>query len=276
MIDLAQMQILTAAIVLATLWTLEAVVPFLPNRRHRFSHAARNITIGAVNAIILAALFALLLVSLTAWSEAQNFGLLHWLNLPVFTSTFLAILILDGWMYLWHRANHRIPFLWRFHKVHHSDPEMDASTAVRFHTGEILIAAVLRLGIIALFGLTLWQVLLYDLLLVPVILFHHSNIRFPEKFDEPFRALFASPRMHRVHHSPERRETDSNYSSIFSFWDRLARSFRLCDNTLKIKYGLSEYSKTETEKLSVLAMMPFQESGLKKMSEQNSKTLAAS
>ena len=258
MVDLANIQVLAAAIVLALLWTLEWAVPFLPSRQGRFKHAARNITVGLFNSVILALLFAPGLFLLTDWTESNNFGLLHLVDLPLWASTVFAILLQDAWMYVWHRANHRAAFLWRFHKVHHSDPEMDASTAVRFHTGEILISAVLRLAVIAVLGLTLWQILLYDLLILPVILFHHSNIRFPEKFDKPYRALFASPAMHRIHHSPERIETDSNYSTIFSFWDRLARSFRLREKPVDVKYGLSEFTGTETEKFSVLAMMPFQ------------------
>ena len=260
MIDLANMQIVVAAIVLALLWMLEAVIPFLPNRQRKAKHSARNITIGAFNAVILAILFAPVLFRLTTWTESNNFGLLHLIDLPIWALAIVAVLLQDAWMYFWHRANHRLPFLWRFHKVHHSDPEMDASTAVRFHTGEILISAVLRLGIIALLGLSLWQVLLYDLLMMPIILLHHSNINFPEKLDRFYRALFASPAMHRIHHSPERIETDSNYGTIFSFWDRLARSFRLRESIAEVKYGLSEFTGNETESFSVLALMPFENS----------------
>lgn len=260
MLDLANLQIFVAASVLALIWTLETVIPFHPDRRERFKHSARNIFIGLFNAVIMALLFAPILVSLTNWTEANNFGFLHLIALPVWASAVFALLLQDAWMYAWHRANHSVPFLWRFHKVHHSDPEMEASTAVRFHTGEILISAVLRFGVIALLGLSLWQILLYDLLLVPVILFHHSNIIFPEIFDKFFRAVFASPAMHRIHHSLERIETDSNYGSIFSFWDRLARSFRLRENTGnagQMKYGLSEFSENEADKIFVLASMPF-------------------
>lgn len=260
MFDLANMQIVVAAIVLALLWMLEAVFPFLPNRQGKIKHSARNITIGAFNAVILAILFAPVLFRLTTWTESVNFGLLHLIDLPIWFSAILAILLQDAWMYVWHRANHRFPFLWRFHKVHHSDPEMDASTAVRFHTGEILISAVLRLGIIAVLGLSLWQVLLYDFLMMPIILLHHSNLNFPEKLDNFYRTLFASPAMHRIHHSPERVETDSNYGTIFSFWDRLAWSFRLRENTVEVKYGLREFSGNETESFSVLALMPFENS----------------
>ena len=258
MIDLANLQIIVAGVILAILWTLEAVIPFLPDRRERVKHSARNITIGAFNAVILTVLYAPILFRLTAWTSNNNFGLLHLVDLPLWVSVISAILLQDAWMYAWHRANHRFPFLWRFHKVHHSDPQMDASTAVRFHTGEILISAVLRLGVIAILGLSLRQVLLYDLLIIPVILFHHSNVQFPEKFDKYYRVLFASPAMHRIHHSPERIETDSNYSTIFSFWDRLARSFRVRENTIGVKYGLREYSGNETESFQALASMPFE------------------
>jgi sterol desaturase/sphingolipid hydroxylase (fatty acid hydroxylase superfamily) len=267
--ELANMQIIAAAIVMASLWTLEAIFPFLPNRPGRFGRNARNIAIGMINSVILALLYAPVVVGLTAWTRANEFALLNLFSLSVWTSAILAFLLQDAWMYLWHRLNHRIPFLWRFHKVHHSDPFMNASTAVRFHTGEILISAILRLGVIALTGLSLWQVLLYDLVMIPVIFFHHSDLRFPEKADKIYRALFASPAMHRIHHSPVRVETDSNYGTIFSFWDRLGRSFRLRASNGEVKYGLDELTGTATERLSAIALMPFQNSAARLKNKLN-------
>lgn len=260
MIDLGGLQIVTAAVVLVLLWTLETVIPFLPNSQERFKHDVRNLVIGLFNSIILAALFAPIFFFVTSWTQAKSFGLLNLVNLPVWFSTILAILLQDSWLYFWHRINHRIPFLWRFHKVHHSDSTMNASTAIRFHTGEILISAVLRLGVIAFLGLSLWQVLLYDLLIIPFIFLHHSNVQFPGKLDKIYQVLFVSPAMHRIHHSPERIETDSNYGAIFSFWDKLGHSLRLRENAIEVKFGLSEFKNKETESLPVLAMMPFQHS----------------
>jgi sterol desaturase/sphingolipid hydroxylase (fatty acid hydroxylase superfamily) len=258
--SLAKIQIALAAVILMLIWLLESFMPVLPNPAdNRISHSVRNILIGVFNAIVLTLLFLPLFAGLTTWLEKNEFGLLHLVELPVFVSAFLAIFLQDAWMYIWHRANHRIPFLWRFHKVHHSDPAMDASTAIRFHPGEIMISAILRMGVIALAGLSLWQVLLYDLFLLPVILVHHSNVRFPERLDRFYRLLLASPAMHRVHHSPKQIETDSNYGSIFSFWDRLARSFRLPEKNAPIKYGLNEYKGIPTESFSVLALMPFKQ-----------------
>jgi sterol desaturase/sphingolipid hydroxylase (fatty acid hydroxylase superfamily) len=115
---------------------------------------------------------------------------------------------------------------------------MDATTAIRFHTGEALISAALRLALVPLLGITLRQLLLYESLMAPVILFHHSNVKFPEKVDQWVRALIVTPAIHRVHHSRMRFETDSNYSIVFSFWDRIAGTFQLRRDGRPVNFGL--------------------------------------
>jgi sterol desaturase/sphingolipid hydroxylase (fatty acid hydroxylase superfamily) len=169
----------------------------------------------------------------------------------------LAVLMLDGWMYLWHRASHRLPFLWPFHQVHHSDTEMDASSAVRFHPVEILLSGWLRTGVVLLLGITLPQMLLYETLLMPVIFFHHSNCRFPERLDKFLRLLITSPAMHRVHHSPVQSATDSNYSSIFSFWDRLGNSLCLPATEKTRCFGLKGFDGVEWQQFKGMLLMPF-------------------
>jgi sterol desaturase/sphingolipid hydroxylase (fatty acid hydroxylase superfamily) len=256
-IDLSHAQAFTTAFGLVSLWVLESWLPFMKGRRQRLRHAVRNLTLGLLNAAVLALLAAPLLVRITAWAEHSGVGLMRLVNLPVAGSTLLALLLLDGWMYLWHRANHRLPLLWRFHRVHHSDPALDVTSAIRFHTGEILISAVLRLALMPLFGIALWQLLLYDTLLLPVIQFHHSNVRFPERWDRWLRVLIASPAMHRVHHSRIRSETDSNYASIFSFWDRLGQTFRWRHDVENIRYGLDGYDVEKWQQLNGLLQTPF-------------------
>ena len=122
-------------------------------------------TITALHVAVMALAFASV-TSLTArWAEAAGFGLLRWVpDMPVALSTVVAVVLMDGWMYVWHRMNHVVPFLWRFHRVHHSDPHMDVTTATRFHPGEIALSAVLRLGVIALLGMSVSQVVVYGLL----------------------------------------------------------------------------------------------------------------
>jgi sterol desaturase/sphingolipid hydroxylase (fatty acid hydroxylase superfamily) len=257
MADLSHTQTITAAFGLVSLWALEGWLPFRKGRSQRLLHATRNLTMGLLNGVLIALLVAPLVVFVAAWAEISGVGLLRLVGLPGVFSTILALLLLDGWMYLWHRANHRFPLLWRFHRVHHSDPALDVTSAIRFHAGEILISSALRLILIPLLGLSLWQLLLYDALLLPVIQFHHSNVRFPERWDRWLRLLIASPAMHRVHHSRIRVETDSNYSSIFSFWDRLGQSFRWRHDVEKVRYGLEGYDEEKWQRVTGLLQTPF-------------------
>jgi sterol desaturase/sphingolipid hydroxylase (fatty acid hydroxylase superfamily) len=205
-----------AACVLILLTALESWLPAALDRQRRLRHAARNLSLGSLNVALLALLATPFLAQVAVWAEENRVGLLRLMNVSPMIGGVLAILLFDAWMYLWHRANHQLGFLWRFHRVHHSDPEMDATTAVRFHTGEILISSALRLAVIPLLGITIYQLLVYEMALLPVILFHHSNVRFPESLDRWLRTIIVTPAIHRVHHSRLRMETDSNYSSIFS------------------------------------------------------------
>jgi sterol desaturase/sphingolipid hydroxylase (fatty acid hydroxylase superfamily) len=252
---------LIASAGLILLWTLETWLPAALGRRRRLRHAAGNLTLALLNALALALLAGPLLILTAERAAESGFGLLRLLSLPPLASAALAVLMLDGWMYLWHRANHRFAFLWRFHRVHHSDAEMDATTALRFHPGEILISASLRLALIPLLGVTLPQLLLYDALLMPVILFHHSNVRFPERWDRLMRALLASPAMHRVHHSRARAEADSNYASVLSCWDRLGRSLRLREGGQPVNFGLDEFGGEDRESAAGMLLMPFAPAG---------------
>jgi sterol desaturase/sphingolipid hydroxylase (fatty acid hydroxylase superfamily) len=249
--------ITTAVVILILLMSLESWLPAALDRHHRLRHAARNLALGLLNATLVALLATPFLAQIAFWAEENRVGFLRLLNLSPVIGGALAILLFDAWMYLWHRANHQLGFLWRFHRVHHSDPELDATTAVRFHTGEILISSGLRLAVIPLLGITIYQLLVYEMLLLPVILFHHSNVRFPEKLDHWLRPIIVTPAIHRVHHSRLRMETDSNYSSIFSFWDRMARTFRLRRDGQPVNFGLDEFDSEKWQRPSGLMVMPF-------------------
>jgi sterol desaturase/sphingolipid hydroxylase (fatty acid hydroxylase superfamily) len=231
---------LTAAAGLTLILGLEGWLPAATGRRGRARHAARNLALGLLNAVALILLAAPLIARVSAWAEDGGFGLLRVLSLPPAVAVAAAFLLFDAWMYLWHRANHTFSFLWRFHRLHHSDAEMDATTAVRFHVGETLISSVLRLAVIPLLGVTVHQLLIYETLLLPVILFHHGNVRFPERLDRWLRLLVVTPAIHRVHHSRLRAESDSNYSSVFSFWDRVAGTLRLRRDGRPVNFGLPE------------------------------------
>lgn len=242
---------------LILLWTLETWLPAASGRQNRVRHAVRNLSLGLLNALTLGALATPLITQLSLRSEEAGFGLLRLFHLPPVASTITAILLFDGWMYLWHRANHQFPFLWRFHRVHHSDAEMDATSAVRFHTGEIFISSALRLAVIPLLGITPWQLLMYESLMMPVILFHHSNVNLPARLDRWLRVVIVSPAIHRVHNSRVQMETDSNYATVFSFWDRIGGTFRLRKDGRPVDFGLDEFDGDEWQRMSGLLTTPF-------------------
>ena len=254
--QLLNIQTVVAVGALAALWLLEAWAPVFADRPHRWRHALRNLAVAGVNMAVIGLLFAAAAAAVAGWAERSGFGLLHRFAAPVWVELPLALLLFDAWMYLWHRANHRVPFLWRFHRMHHSDPDMDVTTALRFHFGEITISSALRLAVVPLLGLTLWQVILYEIILLPVIAFHHSNVALPEKYDRLLRAVIVSPNMHRVHHSDWQPETDSNYSSVFSWWDRLGCSFRRRDDVRTLRYGLRELDGMEWQSVWGLLKTP--------------------
>ncbi len=251
MADLIRSQKIILASALVLVWVLESVIPFIHGRSHRLQHAGRNLGLGLVNSVLSGLITVALLTMVITRAENSQFGLLRLLALPDFAANIFAIFLLDGWMYLWHRVNHVIPFLWSLHRVHHSDREMDVTTAVRFHPGEILISTGLRLMLIALLGLSLTQILLYDTLLVVVIFLHHSNINLPFFIDKLLRVIITTPSLHRVHHSPVTREANSNFGSVFSFWDRIARTFRLRNDQTAIVYGVEGQESIFTKYLRI-------------------------
>ncbi len=231
---------LAATVMLAVLWCAESAAPMYVGRTGRVPHALRNLALGLVNTLLIALPFAGLMWAVTNWAQDHSLGLYAVLPGPAWLGWVVVLILFDAWMYLWHRLNHRVPLLWRFHAVHHSDREMDASSAFRFHTGEIALSFVARLAVLPLLGMTMPQLLLYESVLLPVILFHHSNIRLPAGIDRVLRLIIVTPWMHWVHHSRIRVETDSNYASVLSVWDRLFGSFRLRQDPERIALGLDD------------------------------------
>src|SRR5688572_14597597 len=162
-----------AAVVLAVLWTLESLAPMFVGRQRRLSHIATNLALAGINALIASG-FAFAILGVTEWARTRPFGLLNLTPLPTWLHWLGAIVLFDCWQYWWHRFNHRVPLLWRFHAVHHSDAEMDASSGVRFHTGEMVLSFLARLAVLPLIGVTVPQLLVYETISLPVILFHHK------------------------------------------------------------------------------------------------------
>lgn len=246
-----------AAAVLGAMWVLEGLVPMFEGRRGRARHGAANVALGLANAAVVAFAFAAATLAATEWARENGFGVVRWLGMEGVAAAVGAFVLIDLWQYAWHRLNHRLPLLWRFHAVHHADRDLEASSGLRFHTGEIVLSSLARLAVLPLLGVSIVHVLLYEAVLLPVILFHHANIRLPEGVDRRLRWLVVTPRMHWVHHSRRRLETDSNYASVFSAWDRLFGSFRLSRDPGALRLGLAGMRKREWATLPGMLAMPF-------------------
>jgi sterol desaturase/sphingolipid hydroxylase (fatty acid hydroxylase superfamily) len=169
----------------------------------------------------------------------------------------LGFLLMDLSFYYWHVVNHRIPFLWRFHNVHHIDPDLDVSTALRFHFGEVALSAAFRVVQVSAIGLTAWMFAAYELVFQANTLFHHSNVRLPVGVERVLNLVLVTPRMHGIHHSQVRDETNSNYSVVFSWWDRLHRTLGLNIPQADIVTGIPAYSDPEDNKVWNNLLLPF-------------------
>lgn len=246
------------ALTLTAMWGWESVAPFFRNPPHRWRHDLRNLAIGGLNGAFLAIVFAGVTTEFAAYVETNTIGLLHIVSLPIWLHYGLAFVFLDCWIYLWHRLNHTIPFLWRFHRVHHSDNHMDATSATRFHTGEIAFSMMLRFPVIALVGLPMPVIIAYDITMFICTMFHHANIALPTRLDKLVRFVTVSPFMHKVHHSRLHAETDSNYSTVLSVWDRVFGSYRERENYEDIRLGLDGFDGEEKQSIPGLLKAPFQ------------------
>lgn len=262
MLNQIEPKTVVAASFLCVLWLTEHQFPFFlefwSNKSDRLRHDVKNVALGAANALIAMALTGSLLVAIELYS--RDMGILRKISVPTVAATAIALVMLDLWMYVWHRLNHTVPFLWRFHRMHHSDPSVDASTGVRFHTGEIVMSGFARAALLPVLGFSLWQMALYDALLLPVVLFHHSNVRFPRWLDYGLTVLVVTPAMHRVHHSQWRPETDSNFASILPLWDRMFRTFRLREDASTIQLGLAEFEDRQWQTLWGMVKTPVAQS----------------
>jgi len=198
-----------------------------------------------------------LALATAAWTEARTFGLLHLASLPFWWQLVAGVLLMDLTFYYWHRLNHTRSLLWRFHNVHHVDPDMDVSTSFRFHFGEVLYSTVFRLLQVGLLGILPAAYLAYELLFNCATMFHHSNVRLPLALERRLNKIFVTPRMHGVHHSVVGRETNSNYSVVFSVWDRLNRSLRLNVPQSEIIIGVPGYLLPRDNHFIPLLKHPF-------------------
>lgn len=201
--------------------------------RDKLSRIFKNIFFWLVNIGIT----PIIILPITIYATQFEFHVLFKFENVIFNFLF-QLIIIDIFLYWWHRLNHQIPFLWRFHHVHHLDETLDISSGVRFHFGEVILSALVRSIIIITFNISLINLLVIEAIILLSSIFHHSNINLPSKLEKILSNLIVTPSIHWVHHHKRQSETDANYSTIFSLWDKLFKSRSKFKRKIKMPIGV--------------------------------------
>ncbi|HET8704958.1 MAG TPA: sterol desaturase family protein, partial [Pseudomonadales bacterium] len=222
------------------------------------SRALINISLTLINTLILRLVFPVLAVQFAWLMQNHAVGLFHWLELPAWLEIALAFLMLDAGVYWQHRLFHVFPWLWRFHRVHHCDIELDVTTALRFHPGEAVLSMLIKLSLIAVLGADPLAVLLFELCLNLGALFSHANIKIHRRLEPVLRAIIVTPDMHRLHHSILAKELNRNFGFFLSVWDRLFKSY-LTKSPQEIagtRIGLNRFRERADQQIGALLLNP--------------------
>ncbi len=248
--------ILTVGIAIVLLLLGEHFFPLRSRRRPLLPRWGVNaafslLTYGSAYLVVRPAILAALSIS------NGRFGIFPWLRLGMIPEAILSFLALDFTFYGWHRANHAFKQLWRFHNVHHIDPDLDLSTAFRFHFVEVALSSVFRFFQVLLLGVPFPIQAVFDIVFQTATFFHHSNLRLPTALESVLQNIFVTPRLHGIHHSKKENETNSNYSVIFSIWDQWLRTFTPGIPVREIQIGVPGYDKVEDNYLKNAIAHPF-------------------
>lgn len=239
------------------LFALERLFP-LRKRKARFAQRLLvNAIVSALAIIVAAIVVRPVAMRVLGWAGENEWGLATLLSKNATAQAIAAFLLMDLSFYYWHRANHVWPVLWRFHNAHHIDPDLDVTTAVRFHFVEIAYSAAFRAVEVALIGGSAAVFIAYEIVFQLNTLFQHSNVRLPERLERALNVVIVTPRMHGIHHSKRFDEVNSNWSSVFSFWDRLHGTLRLDVPQDAIDIGIAGYARPADNSVASVIAMPF-------------------
>lgn len=254
--------ILAFAIIAATFLffaSLELVVPFRALSQPKRQRWLTNLALFVIDALALRLVVPLAMIGMAVLAEERGWGLLNQVALPAWFAGLVAFLVLDFALFVQHWATHRIPILWRMHRVHHVDRDFDVTTAARFHPFEIVLSMIYKVGIVAVLGAPALAVFLFEVLFTMATLFSHSNTRLPRPFEASVRTVIVTPDMHRIHHSARENETNSNYGTLLSCWDRLLGTYvsKASEDQRIMAIGLENWQTDEPRKLGWSLLLPF-------------------
>jgi sterol desaturase/sphingolipid hydroxylase (fatty acid hydroxylase superfamily) len=236
---------------------LEILVPYRKSSVSKLNRWINNLALTLFNSILVRLIFSAAILGMATYTESHRLGVLHMVEAPKWLRILFTVAFMDFVLYIWHLLNHEMPLLWRFHRVHHSDLNMDVSTATRFHFGELGISAVIKISLIFFLGAGIQGVLIFESAVVLCAQFHHSSLKIPEWFEMIFLILFVPPSMHRIHHSVIIKERNTNYGTISSLWDRILGTLLIKVDQAKIRIGVGAYRNPNKLNLYHLLVMPF-------------------
>ena len=244
---------------IAIVAALEAVMPRRALSQSMGLRWFGNIAVAIIDILLIRSIFPLLGIALALNSSENNWGLMPLMHVPATLAFAIGIIILDFNNYLQHYLLHRIPLLWRLHRMHHSDMDYDFSTSLRFHPLEAIFSVALELMVIFIFGIPAFAYLIYKLVRVLMAAFVHCNLLIPENIDRQLRKVIVTPDLHRIHHSVHPDETNSNYGFHLSVWDRIFGSYRDAprDGQTTMQIGLHEFREAGDQSLWALLINPF-------------------
>jgi sterol desaturase/sphingolipid hydroxylase (fatty acid hydroxylase superfamily) len=238
--------------------TIEYLAPQLPGDADRRRRWFTNFGLGLLNGLIVSAIPAAT-VSAAWWAQESNFGLLNLLAVPWWPALIATVLARSLAQYVFHLLNHKVPLLWRLHRVHHSDVHLDVSSAFRNHPLEVIIHAAFMALVAAVCGLSPVVLAAYEIVELFANIFVHANLKTSQRIEDLLRMLFVTPSLHRLHHSPIQMETDSNYGNILSVWDRACGTYR--GDTIQsgpvLRFGLDEISRDRAADLQAQLVLPW-------------------
>lgn len=242
---------------LTIFFLIENAAPLFKITYNRKTHTGLNLFFTLTTIVVNFAM-AFLLVMSADWVDANDFGLIQWISMPIVAKVIVGLLLMDliG-AYAPHWVEHHVAWMWQFHLIHHSDQHVDTTTANRHHPGESVIRFIFTLIAVFMVGAPMWLVFLYQSMSVVMTQFNHSNVKMPEWLDNALVWIFCTPNMHRVHHHYRQPYSDTNYGNIFSFWDRIFGTYIKVDNS-KLVYGVDTHMDTnEVESIVELLKVPF-------------------
>ncbi len=241
---------------LSIFWILEGIYPLKKHQYNKWKHAKTNLILLA-STMIINVIFGFITIGVFSWIETTNFGLLNMIDWPVWIEIILAIMILDFTsQYVVHVLLHKVPIMWLFHTVHHSDTHVDVTSGTRHHPIDFIFRETFALIGVLIAGLPVSYYLIYRILTVIFTYFSHADIKLPLWLDKSISYIFISPNTHKFHHHHEMPWTDTNFGNIFSFWDRIFGTFMYKD-TKDIVYGIDILDSKKSEDILYQLKAPF-------------------